>query len=515
MSANLLGTYGLNVVVLEAGPQLIDFPRGVGIDDEALRTCQSAGIVAGVLPHTVPHQPLAFLDAKGRDLARLLPPTSEFGWPRRNGFVQPLVDRASYEGLSRFEHVEVRFSARVTGISQDATGVDVTYDGPDGSQTIRAQYVIGADGGSSATRGLLDIPFEGSTAAEHWYVIDIRNDPLGQPGAYVICDPKRPYVSISIPHGIRRFEFMLLPGETDEEAMSDEFVAKLLEPLVPNSAKVDIIRRRVYAHQSRIASNFRSGRVFLVGDAAHCMPVWQGQGFNSGIRDAFNLAWKIAAAVKGMANDRILDSYDSERRDHVKGMVALSRNVGRAVSVRNRVAAGARNVFFRSLSAIPKAKMYIVTMRFKPMPTMTEGALTFKGSASDPSPVGRIFPQPTVATADAPAVKLDDALGPWLSLVAWNNNPLAVLDDDAKRRLDRLGVRYIEARPSIQLGWSDGRQDDAVVLVGDTDNSLKKWFEARPDSVVLIRPDRIVAGASPAHAASDMVRSFDTAIGNV
>ena len=515
MMANLLGARGLRVCVLEAGPRLIDFPRGVGMDDETLRTFQHAGLVDAVLPHTVPHQSLVFVDAKQRDLARLAPPTAEFGWPRRNGFVQPLADRVLLDGLSRFESVEVCWSSCVTGFVQDTGGVSLSVAMAEGQRkrTVRAAYLVGADGGSSTTRKALGLSFDGSTAVANWFVIDIRNDPLGRPGAYVCADPRRPYVSIGIPHGIRRFEFMLKPGETEAEAMTDEFVTRLLAPLVPATAKVDIIRKRVYTHHSRIAGHFRSGRVFLIGDAAHVMPVWQGQGYNSCIRDALNLSWKLTMVIRGQAGDRVLDSYESERRDHVRAMIDLSTWVGRAVSVTNRLAAGLRDVFFRSLSAIPKAKMYIVTMRFKPMPLITSGALTTVGSVSTPSPAGRLFIQPTVSTPAAPSVKLDDAVGPWFAFIAWNNNPRAILDDDAQRRLARAGVRLVTARPAVQLNWKEPGPDEEVLVVGDLDGSLKRWFDGHQESVVLLRPDRIVGGASQAYAASDMVRAFDAAIG--
>jgi 3-(3-hydroxy-phenyl)propionate hydroxylase len=319
-------------------------------------------------------------------------------------------------------------------------------------------------------------------------------------------------VSISIPHGIRRFEFMLKPGETEAIAMTDEFVARLLEPFVPPPASVDIIRKRVYTHHSRMAEHFRSGRVLLIGDAAHVMPVWQGQGYNSGIRDSLNLSWKLAMVVRGQAGDQLLDSYEAERREHVRAMIQLSTWVGRYVSITNRFGAALRNAFFRTLSAVPRAKRYIVQMRFKPMPTMTEGALTKVGSRTEPSPVGRLFIQPTVSTRERASVKLDDALGPWFALIAWNNDPCAILDDDARRRLARAGVRLVAARPAVQLRWDEAAPDGAVLVVGDLDGSLKGWFDAHAESVVLVRPDRIVGGASPAYAASDMVRGFDRAI---
>ncbi|MGX1701972.1 bifunctional 3-(3-hydroxy-phenyl)propionate/3-hydroxycinnamic acid hydroxylase [Microbacterium sp. NPDC055357] len=513
MTANLLGRYGLRVRVFEAGADLIDFPRGVGMDDETLRTFQATGLVDRVLPHTIPHQLLAFVDRKWRDLARLAPSTGEFGWPRRNGFVQPLADRVLLEGLDRFDDVTVEWSSTVEDITSDDDGATLRIATLHGVRSVRAGYIVGADGGRSSVRKSLGLAFEGRTASENWLVVDLRNDPLGRPGAYVCADPARPFVCLSIPHGIRRFEFMMLPGETEEEAMAEGFVEDLLRPYVGPATRIEVIRRRVYTHSSRLAARFRKGRVFLIGDAAHVMPVWQGQGYNSGIRDALNLSWKLAMAVRGHSSDSLLESYEVERRDHVQAMVDLSRKVGTVVSIRNRFVAWLRDLFFRSITVIPRVKSYIVQMRFKPMPTMDRGALTHVGVQSRPSPVGRIFPQPTVATRQSPSVKLDDALGPWFALIAWNNDPHALLDLDAQDILQRLGARLVTARPAVQLNWDDGSLADDVTVVGDLDGQVKAWFDAHPESVLLIRPDRIVGGAAPAFSASDMVRDFARSVG--
>lgn len=513
MTANLLALHGLRVVVFEAGDQLIDFPRGVGMDDETLRTFQTVGLVDQVLPHTIPHQLLAFVDAKQRDLARLAPPMAEFGWPRRNGFVQPLADGVLLDGLKRFPEVEIAWSSTVTGVRQDDRGVELTVATAGGESTVRAAYVVGADGGRSAIRKELGLAYTGTTAPAEWFVIDIRNDPLGKPGAYVCADPRRPYVSISIPHGIRRFEFMLKPGETEEIAMSDAFVTDILKPFVPAGVSVDIIRRRVYTHHSRMAEHFQSGRVFLIGDAAHVMPVWQGQGYNSGIRDALNLSWKLAMVLRGQAGPELLATYEQERWNHVKAMIELSTWVGRFVSVRSRVGAWFRNVIFRALTSSRRAKAYIVQMKFKPMPTMDEGALTAIGTRSTPSPVGRLFIQPTVSTRASGPKKLDDVIGPWFAVIVWNNDPCAIFDDEMLTRLRALGVRFLAARPAVQLHWDDPGHTEEVEVIGDLEGALKNWFDTHEESVLLVRPDRIVGGASPVHAASDMVRGFFDAVG--
>jgi 3-(3-hydroxy-phenyl)propionate hydroxylase len=110
-------------------------------------------------------------------------------------------------------------------------------------------------------------------------------------------------------------------------------------------------------------------------------------------------------------------------------------------------------------------------------------------------------------------MKLDDAIGAWFALIAWNNDPRAILDEDALHRLERAGVRLVAARPLVQLHWDEATPHEDVLVVGDREGSLKNWFDAHPESVLLLRPDRIVGGASQAYTASDMVRGFDLAIG--
>ncbi len=130
--ANILGLQGVRTLVVEERDTLIDYPRGVGLDDESLRTFQAIGLVDHVLPHTVPNQILRFFDAKRRMLAEMAPPDARFGWPKRNGFVQPLVDAELLRGLDRFEHVEVRWGRPMASYTEAADAVTVELDGEGG-----------------------------------------------------------------------------------------------------------------------------------------------------------------------------------------------------------------------------------------------------------------------------------------------------------------------------------------------------------------------------------------------
>ena len=241
--ANILGLQGVHTLVVDERPSLIDYPRGVGLDDEAIRTFQSIGLVDRILPHTVPSQILRFFDGKRRLLAEMAPPDARFGWPKRNGFVQPMVDAELLTGLDRFDHVEVAWNRQMKSCSEYGDGVTVEF--ADDSGPVRARYVVGCDGGRSVTRRLMGVSFDGTTSSTRWLVIDCANDPLGHPNSEVGADPARPYVSISIAHGIRRFEFMIHGDESDEIAEDPAFVRRMLSQLVPHPERVDIIRHRV------------------------------------------------------------------------------------------------------------------------------------------------------------------------------------------------------------------------------------------------------------------------------
>ncbi|MEX3822675.1 bifunctional 3-(3-hydroxy-phenyl)propionate/3-hydroxycinnamic acid hydroxylase [Paraburkholderia sp. BR14262] len=547
MIANILGLQGVRVTLVEKLDQIIDYPRAIGLDDEALRVFQSIGLADALLPHTTPDHWMRFVTKDGHCFASIEPRTDEFGWPRRNAFIQPLADRVLYEGLARFEHVDVLFGHTVNAFEQDTQGVTIDVSDANGERrTIRAAYLVGADGGNSFVRRALNVPFEGRTKPNQWIVVDVRNDPIGSPHIYMHCDHQRPYVSAALPHGIRRFEFMVMPGETEEELSKPENMAALIRKVVADPDKVDYIRKRVYTHNARLAETFRVDRVLLAGDAAHIMPVWQGQGYNSGIRDANNLGWKLAMVAKGQADGRLLDSYTVERRAHARSMIHLSEVAGDIFAPTTRFGARFRDTFVRYMNVFPSVKRYFVEMRFKPMPRYEAGIVLLpppqktggwfasllerSGNSApgrllglmsqkrdsligrlaygrDPlaaSPVGRMFIQPRVRLADGRVVRLDDAIGNGFAVLAWGADPTFGLTPQARALWERLGARFIFAKPDVQLEYADD-VPEGVLALGDVQGRLKEWFSRLPESVVLLRPDRFVAAVCTPLQVSDAI----------
>jgi 3-(3-hydroxy-phenyl)propionate hydroxylase len=532
--ANTLGLYGVRVLVVEKLDRIIDYPRAIGIDDESLRTLQATGLAAQVQAHITPDHAMRFVTAGGRCFADIDPRTDEFGWSRRNAFIQPQIDNLLFQGLARFAHVQVLFGHELESFTQDDTGVTLQLKGAEGARQVRGRYLVGCDGGNSFIRRSLNVPFEGRTKPNQWIVVDVRNDPLGTPHVYMHCDPERPYVSAALPHGIRRFEFMVMPGETEEELSKPENLARLMRKVVADPARVDYIHKRVYTHNARLAETFRVRRVLLAGDAAHIMPVWQGQGYNSGLRDASNLAWKLAHVVKGLAGDRLLDSYTQERRDHARSMIHLSEVAGDIFAPESRWGAKLRDSLTLALNRLPSAKQYFVEMRFKPMPRYRQGAVLTRGAAArhgllaralersggsalgrllglmaekEGSPVhrlvhgrqpdegtavGRMFIQPRVLCEDGQARLLDDVVGLNFAIVAWGTDPTHGMSAQARAFWEGLGARFITVQPAVQMAYRDDRRP-GVTCIGDLGNRLKGWFARQPSSVAFIRPDRFVA----------------------
>ena len=494
MIANYLGQCGVNVTLVEKLDSLIDYPRAIGLDDESLRSFQSVSLADKVLPHTTPWHAMRFLTPKGRCFADIQPKTDEFGWSRRNAFIQPLADRVLFDGLQRFNNVKVLFSRELSNFEQSDSAVVLNLTDQNGrNERLHARYLIGCDGGNSLVRRSLDISFEGKTAPNQWIVVDIANDPLSTPHVYLCCDPVRPYVSAALPHGVRRFEFMVMPGETEAELSKPENMRKLLGKVLPNPDNIELIRSRVYTHNARLAGRFRQGRVLLAGDAAHIMPVWQGQGYNSGMRDASNLAWKLSLVIKGLAADSLLDSYEQERRDHAKAMIDLSVLAGHVLAPPKRWQGTLRDGVSWLLNYVPPVKRYFLEMRFKPMPQYTRGALIVPSEKG--SPTGKMFIQPQVLTDAGTTVLLDEVIGENFAIIAWGCDPTWGLTAAQITQWKNLGTRFIQVLPDVQLRAPSDAGDD-VIRVGDSSGRLREWFARGNSSIALVRPDRFVAGVA-------------------
>ncbi|CAA9531785.1 MAG: 3-(3-hydroxy-phenyl)propionate hydroxylase, partial [uncultured Rubrobacteraceae bacterium] len=419
LAANLLGQSGIKVLVVERRPGAVEEPRAVSLDDEAMRSLQGAGLLElasrGVV---LPGTGTKYFGAKGQLLAYARgPATPPFGHPVKNPIDQPEFERMLLGGLRRYPGVRVEFSATILDFEQDAEGVSARVRSSDGSTSrVRARYLLGCDGGRSTVRHALGIRMTGTTFAEPWIVVDCVDDPHDERFAMHHGDPRRPSVVVPGRGGRCRYEFMLLPGEDPETASSLPFVRRLLAPHRGEVGPEQIVRSAVYTFHALVTERWRAGRTFLLGDAAHMMPPFAGQGLNSGMRDATNLTWKMAAVLRGAAGDRLLDTYELERRLHAEAIIRLSTRLGGIMMTTNRAKARLRDASIRTGAALPAVRRFLTEMRYKPAPTYKDGLLVEGSAGGDLA--GRMLPQPRVLLADGGQAPLDDVLGPSFSLLA-------------------------------------------------------------------------------------------------
>jgi len=488
--ANLLGQLRVRTLLVERNLTTVQEPRAVSIDDESLRTMQSVGLVDEVMRQVVPGYGSHYHGPDRRCFARVEPTGRPYGYPRRNAFRQPILEAQLQHGLARFAHVEALYGWQFDTFEQTKPLVTLTLNGPDGEQrVVTCDYLVGADGAASRVRDILGITLGGTTFNERWLILDLEDHENTTKHTDVFCDPDRPYITLPGPNRTRRFEFKLLEGERDEDLLAPAKVAELLRTHGADP-KATLVRQVVYRFHARVADRWRVGRVFLAGDAAHLTPPFAGQGLNSGLRDAHNLAWKLAYVLEGKLGTNLLDSYAQERRDHVWQMILLAMRMGRVMAPRNALEGWLTRKLFDVLNIWPPARDYIAEMKYKPPPRFHEGLLIPDGKGRA-SMVGRLLPQPRVRKADGQEMLLDDLLGVHFALVLRGPDAAARLAQLREPLWDRLHVVRVAL---TDAGAAPVEGVESVTLL---DSVLDTALAPYAGCALLLRPDHYVAACIP------------------
>ncbi len=506
--ANLLGGFAVQTLLVERHLTTVQEPRAVSIDDESLRTLQSVGLAETVMTRMVPGYGSHYLTAGGTCFTKVEPTGQPFGYPKRNAFRQPVLEAQLRSGLARFAGTETLYGWTLSAMRQTDAAVELTLDGPDGVQRqVACDYLVGCDGAGSFVRGQLGLKLEGTSFDERWLILDLEDNENTTKHTEVFCNRKRPCITLPGPERTRRFEFKLLDGETDADMLAPAMVERLLRDHGADP-RATLRRKVVYRFHARVAPRWRDRRVFLAGDAAHLTPPFAGQGMNSGIRDAQNLAWKLAAVLEGRIGPCLLDSYEQERPDHIWQMIRLALRMGRVMSPRSRLDAWLTQSAFRLLNVWPPARDYVAQMKYKPPPQFQRGLLVPDGRGRA-SLIGRMLPQPMVRDANAGAVLLDHVLGRGFALLVQADDAaaaqamFAALDQPIWRELSAHRVALMaadaQALPAATM---------TMVALETPVAALKPYL----GHALLIRPDRYVAAAidlaAPAHAVREVEALF-------
>jgi 3-(3-hydroxy-phenyl)propionate hydroxylase len=487
IAASLLGDRGIRTLAIDRQLEVYDKPRAIAIDHEILRLLDNIGAAERVLPYVAPFPASQHFGAKGQLIRRIdmVAEPYPLGYTPSMVFTQPPVEAALREHAAAYDSVEVELGTELLGFEQSTDRVTLHLRNDRGAtRDVTADYVIACDGASSGTRQQLGIAFEDLVFDEPWLVVDLQvNDAslskLPQTAAQ-FCDPSRPTTFIIGPGNHRRFEIMLLPGEDLREMETAAQVWRLLARwITPDDAT--LWRAASYRFHALVAKEWRRGRIFLAGDAAHQQPPFIGQGMCQGIRDVGNLVWKLDRVLRGQSNAKLLDSYGEERGEHVRQLTSRIKAIGHVICERDPDAAAARD---ERILAEGGGHPRTIT-RQEIVPPLQTGLLAFPLHPAH----GTLFPQPWIRTAEGRR-RLDSVAGTGWRLVLDMRSELE-LSPDLRAILTRLDIRPIRIGPSA---------DDVLT---EEDGVLAAWFDRHGCHAAVVRPDHYVFGVASETSALD------------
>ncbi|MDQ2588299.1 3-(3-hydroxyphenyl)propionate hydroxylase [Saccharothrix yanglingensis] len=474
-AATLLARHGVECLVLERHGAHHPLPRAVHLDDEAHRVLAGLGVGAEFAAISRPGRGLRLLDRDMRVLAEFRRGTApgRHGHPEANMFDQPDLERVLRANLARHAGVAVRGDVEVTAVAQDDDGlvrVAFTDRATGAADEVRARYALGCDGANSLVRASIGAAPIDLGFTQRWLVVDVATDAeLGQwEGVHQVCDHDRAATYMRIGPTRYRWEFRLAPGESAEDHRDVTALHPLVAPWTGDVpvAELDVVRVAEYVFRAQVADRWRDRGVFLLGDAAHLMPPFTGQGLGAGLRDAANLCWKLAGVLRGALPDTALDTYQAERAPHARAMIGLAKLVGTAMT------GGGRAADLLRAALVPRLGL---------LPGLRERALS----------------------SETPALRRSDLVArPRLRPgLAGRLCPNAVLRD-GRRFDDVAGGRFavvtsVAASPALRAA---AERRGAVLVVTGPGEELHSWLRGGRAAAAVVRPDGAVlrTGRDPA-----------------
>ncbi len=490
--ALLLGRRGLRVVVLESAVAIYDKPRAITADHEAMRVFQECGVADAIARGTIPHPGTDYLGLRGQVIKRFYPqpPPQPLAWEPSWMFVQPDLEAILRDALRQQTTVALWEGHELLGFAESPARVQLQVRrAADGAAlSLSCRYLVGCDGGRSLVRRELASTIEDLAFDEWWMIIDarIRGQVSLPPRAVQYCRPERPGTYMVGPGSLRRWEIKLLPGETPDDFADEAAVRRVWSRFVDVDA-FDLWRTAIYRFHALVVERWNTERVFLMGDAAHQMPPFLGQGLCAGVRDASNLAWKLAGVLEGRYDTRVLHTYGPERKPHVRTIVGHAKSFGMIIGELDPVAAANRDARLEAELLSGKAE----TVRQKFIPGLSGGLIDLDAQQQPQPGAGALFPQPWVRSGDGRERRLDDVCAPGFLLVGDVDGLASWLDPQAGTLWAQLRGSLVEIR-SAPLGSATS----GALHVQERDGVFASWLAAHRARVALVRPDHYVYGCA-------------------
>ncbi len=504
---HLLAKQGVRVCLLEQLPHVVGEARAVSIDDESLRSLADAQQLEAFSPLVTHAYGVHYYSCLQTLFAKVEPRVEDYGHPKRNAFRQQDLVRVLFEGLSAYPHVMVKMNSKVLSYSevspahqeesmtssvqaQDEFPLLVSYqslgESSGKSFHLRAKWMVGADGGRSTIRELIGTSLDGKTHPQRWLIADLigRQDAFRHTRTY--CDPKRPAIRLPGPQSTLRYEFMLFEHESSEEVLKEEVYRSWIRDRNAADAELPLMRKVVYTFHARVAKKWQKGRVFLAGDAAHLTPPFAGQGMNSGLRDATNLAWKLADVVKGRAHDALLGTYELERKPHAWALIQMALRIGVVMQPRSMPGALMVQGLLKLMCTVPRIRDYFLNLKFKPKPRFGEGFFDHLSPQGALISSGQLMIQPRLENAMGQRMSMDQVTGEGFVALVWADAP----DIMWPQNLNLKVIKLLRQEEDFLMPQSQAQAQ----VFRDVDGQLERILESARANAVILRPDHYVLG---------------------
>ncbi|WP_171457843.1 FAD-dependent monooxygenase [Acinetobacter sp. ANC 4779] len=474
-AANILGKHGIKTIIFEKDKDLYSRARAVTVSDWTMRCFQAIGLDDAVAKDMDETAGLRWIKYDGTEILRMGFPPSILGkHPTSYAIYQPKMEETLRKGVERYkDHCQIYFGSTVNTVSQNAECVELNIiDENQEQRIVRVKYALGCDGGSSKTRESLNIQLVGDTVDTKWVVIDARVKRWWKNRNLLTfwSDQKRPVVDIALSLSNHRWEIPLESHETEQDFQTNEQIWPLLNSMGVTDKEVELYQHAFYRHHVRRAEKWRDGRVFLLGDAAHMMPPWAGAGMQSGIRDAFNLCWKLVEVLNERMPESVLDSYEIERAPNVEFYTQVAVQLGRII--KQQVTEEEMAVIGPQLSAEPPVLK---------LPEIEAGWVQNVSSSA----VGKILPQPKVTDSRGKLGYLDDITDDSIFVLGNRIDPKLVMSAEQISQWDQLNVKYF----TLLSAEDDGKGYDDII---DINNTLIDWLNQHKAKTVVVRPDKFI-----------------------
>lgn len=507
-AAHELARHGAAVRIIDAAPGPAVTSRAIATHARTLETYDQMGVLDAMLARG--HRVEAFsMHRRGRRMVRFGPQYGEL--PTRFPYTL-LIEQTSTEAVLRAalgaRGVRVEWGLELTGMQDVGDGVVAEVRDESGRPVrVGAPWLVGCDGGHSTVRKLLKLPLIGDVN-ETWLIADAVVD-MATPrdslhwlkvrGGTVMAVPLPP------PGKWRLLDTVDIDGVSDPEKVASRFTRKLRDGLGGEVHVHTPSWVSVFTIQQRMIPDMRVGRCFVAGDAAHVHSPASGQGMNTGIQDAFNLAWKLANVTDGVAGEALLDSYAAERVPIGRALLGATKKATALVALKSSIASAAMPAVFTVVRSVPAIRHQIER---KIMRGMTGLAIAYPESpltaAAPDAPRPRPGDRVTQVTPDRAAGK------GWQGLIAELRDPRWTLlvfpgaaGDDSASAADELAARYPWL--SVRLVSAGGGTAAARAQLPDPCGALARELGVGPGDWLLIRPDAYLAarggsagGLSPA-----------------